>query len=77
MARAAAGSVHGICQSVFTPTPSKATTARYAHTADSAASALSAALPVTVDSFRFARASSGITVAAKRSMTIPAILGLG
>ena len=77
IATAAIGSAHFTCQIALIAGPAKAMSERYAHTADWAASALSAALPVTPDSRRFSFASYGMTVAAATKMAIHRNVGLG
>ena len=77
IARAATGSAHATCQTAFTSSPTKAIMERYPHSADSAASALRAALPVTADSRRFSLASRGMHAAAAIRMAIPRSVGLG
>ena len=71
------GSAHFTCQTVLIAIPAKAISERYPHSADSAASALRAALPVTADSRRFSFASHGMTVAAATKIAIPRTVGLG
>lgn len=70
-AKAANGSAQGMCQIAFTTIPTKAITDRYAHNADSAASALRDALPVIADSLRFSQASQGMIAAAAIRTAIP------
>jgi len=67
MSRAATGSVHFTCQIALIASPAKAISERQAHSADRAASALNAALPVAPDSCRFSFASHGMTAAATAS----------
>src|SRR6266478_6089920 len=55
----------------LTASPAKAIQDRYPHTADSAASALNAALPVAIESCRFCAASQGMIIAASPSRAIP------
>src|ERR1700740_1762013 len=74
-ARAATGSAQLTFQIAFTARPAKAINARYPQTADSAASALNAVLPVTVESCRFCAASQGMIAAARMSNTTPKRLG--
>src|SRR5579864_4932158 len=57
--------------------PAKTITDRYAHKADSAASARRAALPVLAERRRFSLASHGITAAATMRTIIPSNVGLG
>src|ERR1700694_1660519 len=68
---AAIGSAHFTCQIVLIASPAKAISERYAHSADCAASALNAALPVAPDSRLFSFASHGMTAAATTKMAIP------
>ena len=71
IANAATESAHATRQTAFTTNPTKAIRERYPHSADSAASALRAALPVTVESRRFSLASRGMHTAAAIRMAIP------
>ncbi len=75
IAKAATESAHGTCQKAFTTSPVKAIKERYPHSADSAASALRAALSVTADSRRFSLASRGMHTAAAIRMAIPRGVG--
>ena len=72
---AATASAQLTFQTALMARPAKAINARYPHTADSAASALNAALPVATKSSLFCFASQGITTAARMSITIPTGLG--
>ena len=75
--KAAIGSAHLMCQIALIASPVKAITERYAHSEDSAASALSAALLVSADSRRFSFASNGMNTAAAIRTAIPRSVGLG
>ncbi len=66
-----------IPQSAFATKPASAMIDKYPQRADSAASALSAALAVTTDSLRFCRASKGMPMAATINTEIPMMLDLG
>src|SRR2546428_4268261 len=70
-AMAATGSAHATCQMVLRASPARAINDRYAHKADSAASALRAALPVSAESLRFSLASKGMIAAAATKIAIP------
>ena len=72
---AATGSAHVIPQKAFSTRPASAMIDKYPHSADSAASALKAALAVAVDNLRFCCASRGITTAATLNTAIPSRLG--
>ena len=74
-ASAATGSAQLTLQTAFTARPAKAIKARYPQTADSAASARNAALPVVIESCRFCAASQGMIIAASPSTAIPIRLG--
>src|SRR5271169_4656977 len=76
-AKAAIGSAHATRQIALTASPANAITERQAHNADSAASALSAALPVDADRRRFSLASHGMIAAAAIRTAIPRSVGLG
>jgi hypothetical protein len=77
MAKAANGSAHFTRQIALIANPAKAINDKYAHSADCAASALSTALPVAPDSYRFSFASHGMIVAAATKIAIPRNVGLG
>lgn len=66
-----------MCQTAFVSSPNKAIKERYPQKADSAASALRAALPVSVDNRRFVLASNGMNTAAVIKTAIPKNVGFG
>jgi hypothetical protein len=74
--RAARGSAQVIPQKACATRPARAMIDKYPQSADSTASALSAALAVKADSRCFCYASSGIPTAATINTTIPRTLGL-
>jgi len=75
--KAATGSAHDTRQIALAASPANAITERQAHNADSAASALRAALPVDADRRRFSFASLGMIAAATIRTAIPRSVGLG